>query len=364
MSLYNREVLGRRHAGIFNRARHPIVHEETTSSSTQVQIGTQAPGIVMHSPANTAAVPLPLIPTPPVHTPVSSPTISESSESESIPSPSSVVALPSSIPSLSPSPSPSPSSLTSDKVAASPSFSPAPVQTAVLSSNDAISDTTSSPSSKGGLSSGAVGAMVTIVVLFLAALTAFIVRKLYIRHRAFKRNTWGAGLVPALQTKRNTIYGGDEKESYPSMQQREKSVPALPPTTTSFANNLNTLTPPPPLYNSVSLTPSSPVKNIVSPIRATPKPDLAVVVRTFVPSLPDELNITTGEHVHILMAYDDGWALCSNIRNEQGVVPLQCLQRGGMATALQLQPQSEFGYGSDQATKRLSSLVSNTNGTY
>jgi len=183
-----------------------------------------------------------------------------------------------------------------------------------------------------------------------------------------KRNTWGAGLVPALQTKRDTIYGGgDEKrQSFPGMQQREKSsVPVLPPMTTGFGNSPITLTPPPALYNNVPASATSPVKTM-TPTRATPKPDLAVVVRTFVPSLPDELNITTGEHVRILMAYDDGWTLCSNSRNEQGVVPLQCLERAGTtATAtLQLQPQSEFGFCSDLSTKRLSSLVPNMKGTY
>ncbi|KAJ7353597.1 hypothetical protein DFH08DRAFT_624707, partial [Mycena albidolilacea] len=45
----------------------------------------------------------------------------------------------------------------------------------------------------------------------------------------------------------------------------------------------------------------------------------------FIPSLPDELSIITGEVLHMMAEYDDGWALCKNERGEQGVVPLECL---------------------------------------
>ncbi|KAH9832901.1 uncharacterized protein C8Q71DRAFT_775490 [Rhodofomes roseus] len=45
------------------------------------------------------------------------------------------------------------------------------------------------------------------------------------------------------------------------------------------------------------------------------------------PSLPDELAVSQGEMVRVLSEYDDGWALCANMRGEQGAVPLECLQR-------------------------------------
>ncbi|KAK0482555.1 hypothetical protein IW261DRAFT_1296150, partial [Armillaria novae-zelandiae] len=47
----------------------------------------------------------------------------------------------------------------------------------------------------------------------------------------------------------------------------------------------------------------------------------------FIPSLPDELPISNGETVRILQEFDDGWALCANGREEQGMVPLECLER-------------------------------------
>jgi len=54
----------------------------------------------------------------------------------------------------------------------------------------------------------------------------------------------------------------------------------------------------------------------------------AAVVYEFIPTLPDELSITTGEVVRVVSEFDDGWAFCANTRGEQGMVPLECLNRG------------------------------------
>ncbi|KAJ7073850.1 hypothetical protein C8F01DRAFT_929355, partial [Mycena amicta] len=51
---------------------------------------------------------------------------------------------------------------------------------------------------------------------------------------------------------------------------------------------------------------------------------LATVNYEFIPSLPDELLIVTGEVVRILSVYSDGWALCANSHNKLGMVPLEC----------------------------------------
>jgi len=58
-----------------------------------------------------------------------------------------------------------------------------------------------------GVSSGVIGAIVAIIVLLGVALVVFFARKLFMRRRAIKRNTWGAGLVPVLESKRDTVYG-------------------------------------------------------------------------------------------------------------------------------------------------------------
>jgi len=57
---------------------------------------------------------------------------------------------------------------------------------------------------------------------------------------------------------------------------------------------------------------------------------LVIVARTFVPSLPDELSIQTGEQVRLINRYDDGWAHVERMRSgagiESGVVPMECLE--------------------------------------
>ena len=67
-----------------------------------------------------------------------------------------------------------------------------------------------------------------------------------------------------------------------------------------------------------SLTPSHGSSGSVS---------FALVRNAFLPNLPDELAVGQGEMVRVLAEYDDGWALCQNMRGEQGAVPLECLQR-------------------------------------
>ncbi|KIM62023.1 hypothetical protein SCLCIDRAFT_120249, partial [Scleroderma citrinum Foug A] len=48
---------------------------------------------------------------------------------------------------------------------------------------------------------------------------------------------------------------------------------------------------------------------------------------SFVPTLPDELSISTGERVRVINRFDDGWALCENGGGEQGMVPQECLEQ-------------------------------------
>lgn len=94
-------------------------------------------------------------------------------------------------------------------------------------------------------------------------------------------------------------------------------------------------TPPPLSYNSAnagsiprSLTPGG--GSAYSPaIIVPPESNGAIVKCSFIPTLPDELSIVTGEVVRVLAEYDDGWALCQNGRAEQGMVPLECLDRSG-----------------------------------
>lgn len=87
--------------------------------------------------------------------------------------------------------------------------------------------------------------------------------------------------------------------------------------------------------------------------------ELATVRVVYIPSLPDELSVTTGEIVHIVKAYDDGWALCRNVRGEEGVVPLECLDRSmgaNQGTRLSVGYGQQEGINDWKNMKRISSL--------
>lgn len=86
--------------------------------------------------------------------------------------------------------------------------------------------------------------------------------------------------------------------------------------------------------------------------------ETAIVRVLYIPTLPDELSVTTGEVIQIVKAYDDGWALCANARGEQGVVPLECLDRSSQGQGDRLSVgYGQQGNGNDwRNMKRISSL--------
>lgn len=59
---------------------------------------------------------------------------------------------------------------------------------------------------------------------------------------------------------------------------------------------------------------------------------LAVMQRPFIRSLPDELSANIGDQVGIVREYDDGWTLCLALNEygvpiQQGMVPSECLEK-------------------------------------
>ena len=223
-------------------------------------------------------------------------------------------------------------------------------------------------------------------MILAVAVAGFFVRRRFLQQRAIKRNTWGAGLVPALENKRDTVYAGQPSTGQfttpgggvPAHERlanvpRSAEMSQAPGAYVSAglatpASSYNPGTPPlaSPFVPSSIRAPS--LKSVAPSTPGTGASltfEMAIVARTFVPSLPDELHIGNGEQIRVLTAYDDGWALCSNLRGEQGVVPLECLEKLANAPAeMQLQPQSEFGTESNRTSKRLSSLTPNAAGTY
>jgi len=56
-----------------------------------------------------------------------------------------------------------------------------------------------------------------------------------------------------------------------------------------------------------------------------------VVKNAFKPTLEDEMEMKLGEHVEILLSYDDGWALGRNQAGAQGVFPRDCVEEAPSA---------------------------------
>ncbi|KAF7440257.1 hypothetical protein PC9H_000601 [Pleurotus ostreatus] len=184
---------------------------------------------------------------------------------------------------------------------------------------------------RGGLPAGAIAGIVITILLVLAALTVFLVRKRMAanrqsRSRSWKDNMFSKGINSEKYNAGGAGYGREEgvggtitpyafspqpqtqHKSTPSKSIPRVPVPAMP--TTSYNN--------PPTAGIVP-TPTGEWP------RSPPVVNGRTVVSTFIPSLPDEMSISMGETVRVLAEYDDGWALCMNGRGEQGMVPLECL---------------------------------------
>ncbi|KAK0441061.1 hypothetical protein EV421DRAFT_1959767 [Armillaria borealis] len=151
--------------------------------------------------------------------------------------------------------------------------------------------------SKQTLPAGAIAGIVIAVVLVLVAVALILLRNRFMQRRRSRVSTWISRprLASAFDPASDTSSG---------MQFNQSGAMATP------------LTMPSASWNNAGISPGT-----ISP------PSSAIVKSRFIPSLPDELPISNGETVRILQEFDDGWALCANGREEQGMVPLECLER-------------------------------------
>ncbi|CAL1705731.1 unnamed protein product [Somion occarium] len=321
----------------------------TLLRTTKVEVQT------MRIPVLVTSIPVKPISTPASTSakPTSSSIATSSSISRALPLSSTATSLsslpvttPSATPTPTPTPTPSPSSTSQTQSSASTTSSD-------IAAGAKESDTAAASASK-GLSGGAVGGIVAAALIVAIAIAIFLMRKAFLRRRKNKRNTWGAGIYPK-----------PDLSPYMSEKQVDNYAPPLPekprytPATTPMANQSAFALPPPPPTSYANLPPPSPSMMVSPPpmlqpslgspavplsqalgpgspvISVTPATGVrstsayAYVRCTFLPSLPDELSISTGEMVRVLGEFDDGWALCANARGEQGVVPLECLDKGG-----------------------------------
>jgi len=295
----------------------------------------------------------------------------------------------------------SPASITSStsSLVISSSSSPAPIPYSIPSSSPGTEATTpsvsvnnsggkssaaapSSAASSQGIPTGSIIGIVLAIVLLLAAAAVFWFRRRAIANRLKMRGWAGRqknapsflwigpkeanGITPypvmsfaaarQVETSARATSGGGPIQPLPYAP-TDNGLPFIPPPAP----------PPPPraagLYDYAASSPTS-VPSALTPAGGSPgapapasgRPLESAKVRfTFIPTLPDELSISTGEVIRIHDEYDDGWVLCSNARNEMGMVPLECLDRGSLASEA-VREYKKLG--------RVSSLAANPYGGY
>lgn len=82
-------------------------------------------------------------------------------------------------------------------------------------------------------------------------------------------------------------------------------------------------------------------------------------MRTYVPTLLDELRVSVGDRVVVINEFDDGWAYCERVGDPDGaagVVPLECLDRNGSTVPRALSPTASFASSGTHLSARFSSF--------
>jgi len=149
---------------------------------------------------------------------------------------------------------------------------------------------------------------VIVAVFVVLGLAFYFVRKRFIRNRKRRRPAWGA---PIMNVPPSRSAGVLPDRGHVFARQHEQ-----PPRVTL----------PPMSYNSLTLSMVT-AANGTSAAAGPLSKNGVTVKSTFIPTLPDELSLTMGEILQVVNEYDDGWALCANRMGEQGMVPLDCLDR-------------------------------------
>ncbi|KAJ7137902.1 hypothetical protein C8R44DRAFT_975860 [Mycena epipterygia] len=216
-------------------------------------------------------------------------------------------------------------------VASASAINPGPSATEGQANSNGIAGV----STQHGLPTGAIVGITIACVLLVLGAFVFFIRQRALRNRKLHRNT-----APWMGRPTNS-----------SFEPRAVGASAFPPST--GAGNMGETSPGVSFARAQAqaLAVRAPVPNMPAPMPSsynnpTPAPGAvpagaasAMVRYEFIPTLPDELSITTGERVRVLDEYDDGWALCANARGDQGMVPLECLDRGGSAALQVTDPQ-------------------------
>ncbi|KAG8906329.1 hypothetical protein FRB99_007109 [Tulasnella sp. 403] len=273
-------------------------------------------------------------------------------------------------------PSIRPASTTSPSVSPTPTSSIVPINNAASSvsiapaATQALGKANGETSHKSGATSAAIGVTVTIGLLLLCALAFFFVRKRNIDSRKRRRSTWNPPSLSPRAANFDDLEASDNRRddgTFENIDIEEKDGAKPLPNNFTFKSlpplDIPALTAPGPLHPSGVAPPRMPSPPPVNAPSAADAPspigfatpalgggnaplitstpfsatngrsaagNIVVVARTFLPTLPDELSIQTGEQIRLLTQYDDGWAHVERMKSgagvESGVVPIECLE--------------------------------------
>lgn len=215
-----------------------------------------------------------------------------------------------------------------------PSFSIPPISAIPISgghnSDSKADDNMPAPSTETISSGGIVGIVLGCLVVLIAAVV-FGLRKRSVRNRLKLRGAWtkSKDMRLAGMLKPTPYTYGSRRDEDPIMNRRNQTPPLMgsmgqPVSVVSTINGLPGF--PHPLPSAYGIESGGDV-NTATSVSGKPVLYSAIVVRSFVTSLPDELSISTGHMLKVLQVFDDGWAECTSMDGETGMVPLECFER-------------------------------------
>ena len=223
--------------------------------------------------------------------------------------------------------------------------------TSISVSDDAVSTALGNTGAlrEGGLSQGAVAAIVVVVVLVLAASALLLVRFFYKRSRASKRPISGmvesaVGVPSTSEKKQHPLWlkfrgNGQRGSGFTTVTSPMASTQQQMAMASSGGGIFPSQPYQPEQQAPIQPWPAKPLASaptpgatsVMGPLTALyPQPGNgtpATVLKTYVPSLPDELAINAGERIIVIESFDDGWAQVRRSgAKDSGVVPLECLE--------------------------------------
>ncbi|XP_006457833.1 hypothetical protein AGABI2DRAFT_148367 [Agaricus bisporus var. bisporus H97] len=176
------------------------------------------------------------------------------------------------------------------------------------------------------LSSGAIAGIVIGCLVVLIIATALGLRKRTVNNRLKLRGMWaGSKSLQMRNQSRQSRY-----EAMPDLNNNGENMGFVGKQGASLGQPTSPRALPS-AYGSEEMNSSGPTSQKIPVLYNT------VVARSYVPTLPDELAISTGETLKVLQEFDDGWSECMNSAGEVGMVPLECFgkERGfGRQTSL------------------------------